>query len=56
MLTYGRFVHEAFDAYVLMLLQARFQSTLRLADVHLYAGARYFVDDVCLLGRDLSEE
>ena len=32
---YGRFVHEAFDACVLMLLQICSLSMLRLANVHL---------------------
>ena len=49
MFSYGRFVHEAFDASVLMLLQTCFKSTSGLADVHFSAGAQYFVDNVCLL-------
>ena len=32
-----------------MLFQTCFKLTCRLADVHLSTGARYFVDDVCLL-------
>ena len=47
--SYGRFVREAFDASVLMLLQTCFEPTPSLADVHLSAGARYFVDNVRLL-------
>ena len=59
--SYGRFVREAFDASVLMLLQTCFEPTPSLADVHLSAGARYFVDNVRLLLHregvlDLSEE
>ena len=46
---YGRFVSEAFDACVLMLLQMCFQLTLSPANVHLSTGAWYFVDDVYLL-------
>ena len=60
-LSYGRLVREAFDASVLMLLQTCFESTCRLADVYLSAGAWNFVDDVGLLLHregvlDLSEE
>ena len=59
--SYGRFVHEAFDASVLMLLQTCFELTPSLVDVHLSAGAWYFVDNVHLLLHregvlDLSEE
>ena len=43
------FVREAFDACVLMLLQTCSKPACSLADVHLSAGARHFVDDVCLL-------
>ena len=49
MLGYSRLVRETFDACVLMLLQTCFESTCSLTDVHLSAGARYFIDDVCLL-------
>ena len=61
MFSYGRFVHEAFDTSVLMLLQTCFESTSSLADVHLSTGALYFEDNVCLLLHregilDLSEE
>ena len=48
-LSYGRLVREAFDASVLMLLQTCFELTCSLIDVHLSAGARYFVD-VCSIG------
>ena len=44
--SYGRFVLEAFDASV---LQTCFESMSSLADVHLSAGALYFIDNVCLL-------
>ena len=59
--SYGRLVHEAFDTSFLILFQTCFESTCRLADVHLSAGARYFTDNVCLLPHregalDLSEE
>ena len=58
---YGRLVHEAFDAHVLMLLQTCSKLACSLADVHLSTGTRHFVHDVCLLlpGEevlDLSEE
>ena len=46
-----RLVREAFDTSVLMLLQMCFESTCSLADVHLSAGAWYFVDNICLLLR-----
>ena len=45
---YGRLVHEAFDACVLMLLQTCFKPVCSLADVHLSAGAWHFVDNVLL--------
>ena len=46
--SYGRLVHEAFDACVLMLLQTCSKPACSLADVHLSAGSWHFVD-VCLL-------
>ena len=46
MFSYGRLVHEAFNTSILMLLQMCFELVHRLADVHLSAGARYFI---CLL-------
>ena len=49
MFGYSRLVCEAFDVCVLMFLQMCFESICSLADVHLSAGAWYFVDDVCLL-------
>ena len=58
--SYGRFVHEAFDASVPMFLQTCIESTCSLPDVHLSSGARYFADVCLLLYRegvlDLSEE
>ena len=58
---YGRLVREAFDECVLMLLHTCSKLVCSLADVHLSAGARHFIDDVCLLLRgegvlDPSEE
>ena len=46
---YGRLVREAFDTCVLMLLQPCSKPACSLANVHLSAGARHFVDDVRLL-------
>ena len=43
---YGRLVREAFDARVLVLLQTYSKPACSLADVHLSAGTRHFVDDV----------
>ena len=56
-----KFVHEAFDARVLMLLQTCIKWMCSLANVHLSTGAWHFIDNVCLLLHreevfDLNEE
>ena len=48
MLGYGRVVHEAYAAYILMLLQKCFESMCSVADVHVHLS----VDNVCLLLRE----
>ena len=45
----ARLNHEAFNTCVLMLLQMCLKLVCSLTNVHLFAGAWHFVDDVCLL-------
>ena len=54
MFGYGRLVHEALDACVLMLHHMCFELMCSLADVNLSAGAWHFVDDIYLLLCDIA--